>query len=49
MDGEEEEKQSPRENQFQLELSKVGWIRGKFREVGLVQRGKCDEGDQIVV
>ena len=49
MDGEEEEKQSPGENQFQLELSKVGRIRGKFREVGLVQRGKCDEGDQIVV
>ena len=46
MDGEEEEKQSPGENQFQLELSKVGRIRGKFREV---QRGKCDEGDQIVV
>ncbi len=24
-------------------------IRGKFRELGLVQRGKCDERDQIVV
>ena len=49
MDAEEEEKQSPGENQFQLDLSKVEWIRGKFGELGLVQRGKCDEGDQMVV